>query len=337
MKKKTALITGGAGQDGSYLADLLLKKNYKVVSADRRSSRGSFWRHDFLGIKEKLIYEEIELTDHESIVRIFRKYIFDEVYNLASQSFVYSSFFTPIYTSDVCGLGCLRILEVIRNLNYKVKYYQASTSEMFGNNTAKKNYSFSPESPYASSKLFAHNVTQNYRKAYKIFACSGILFNHESPLRGEEFVTKKIIKGLVNIKYGKKEILKLGDIYSKRDWGHAKDYVIAIWKMLQKKIPKDYIISTKKSYSVKYFINLVAKELGMKIIWKGKGLKEAGYLENKKIICIDINFFRPNEVKSLRGFSSITKKELNWKPRYNIKSIVKEMVSAEIKYRENFI
>jgi GDPmannose 4,6-dehydratase len=333
MKKKVALITGGSGQDGSYLAELLLNKNYRVVIADRRSSRSDNWRHKFLSIEDKVIYEDFDLLDNESISRIFKKYIFDEVYNLAAQSFVQSSFSTPLYTSDVTAMGCLRILEIIRNLNYKVKFYQASSSEMIGNSHSKnynENCHFSPQSPYAIAKVFAHHITQNYRNSFNIFACCGILFNHESPLRAEEFVTRKIIKSLVNIKCGKQKILKLGNIYSKRDWGHAKDYVVAMWKMLQQKKPKDYVVATGKSYSIKYFINLAAKELGMKIVWKGKGINEKGYAGNKIIIAIDRKYFRPTEVHSLLGDPKKVIKELRWKTSYNIISLVKEMINKEI-------
>ena len=333
MKKKSALITGGSGQDGSYLAELLLNKNYQVVVADRRSSRSNNWRHKSLGIEKKIIYEDFDLLDNESISRIFKKYTFNEVYNLASQSFVQSSFNAPLYTSDVTAMGCLRILEIIRNLNYKVKFYQASSSEMIGNSPSKnynENTHFSPQSPYAVAKVFAHYITQNYRNSYNIFACCGILFNHESPLRGEEFVTRKIIKGLVNVKYGKQKILKLGNIYSKRDWGHAKDYVVAMWKMLQQKKPKDYVVATGKSYSIKYFVNLAAKELGMKIAWKGKGINEKAYTRNKMIIAIDRKYFRPTEVHSLLGDPKKVMKELRWKPNYNIISLVKEMINKEI-------
>ena len=333
MKKKIALITGGSGQDGSYLAKLLLNKNYRVVIADRRSSRSDNWRHKFLSIEDKVIYEDFDLLDNESISRIFKKYIFNEVYNLAAQSFVQSSFSAPLYTSDVTAMGCLRILEIIRNLNYKVKFYQASSSEMIGNSISKshnENSYFSPQSPYAIAKVFAHHITQNYRNSYNIFACCGILFNHESPLRGEEFVTRKIIKGLVNVKYGKQKILKLGNIYSKRDWGHAKDYVVAMWKMLQQKKPNDYVVATGKSYSIKYFVNLAAKELGMKIVWKGKGINEKGYVGNKMIIAIDRKYFRPTEVHSLLGDPKKIIKELRWKTSYNIISLVKEMINKEI-------
>ena len=336
MKKKIALITGGSGQDGSYLAKLLLSKNYRVVIADRRSSRSDNWRHKFLSIHEKVIYEDFDLLDNESISRIFKKYIFNEVYNLASQSFVQSSFNTPLYTSDVTAIGCLRILEIIRNLNYKVKFYQASSSEMIGNSVSKsynENSYFSPQSPYAIAKVFAHHITQNYRNSYNIFACCGILFNHESPLRGEEFVTRKIIKGLVNIKYGKQKILKLGNIYTKRDWGYAKDYMQAAWLMLQQKAPQDYVIATGKCYSIKDFINRCCNYLDLKIKWIGKGFDEKAInLRNKStIIKIDKIFFRKTEVFMLKGDSKKAKKILKWASSTNLNQLIKIMVDAELK------
>ena len=238
MKKKIALITGASGQDGSYLSEFLLKKNYKVVAGDRRSSRNDNWRHNFLNITNKVTYEDFDLTDIDSIYRLLSKYKFDEIYNLAAQSFVKTSFTTPISTSEVTALGTLRILEMIRCLLPNCKFYQASSSEMYGKTTSKsqnENTSFNPRSPYAISKVFAHYATKNYRESHNIFACSGILFNHESPLRGEEFVTRKIVKNLCEIKIKKRKYLELGNLYAKRDWGYAKDYVEAMWKMLQKK------------------------------------------------------------------------------------------------------
>jgi len=341
MKKKIALITGGSGQDGSYLAELLLNKNYRVVIADRRSSRSDNWRHKFLSIEDKVIYEDFDLLDNESISRIFKKYVFNEVYNLAAQSFVQSSFSAPLYTSDVTAMGCLRILEIIRNLNYKVKFYQASSSEMIGNSHSKnynENSYFSPQSPYAIAKVFAHHITQNYRNSYNIFACCGILFNHESPLRGEEFVTRKIIKGLVNIKYGIQKILKLGNIYTKRDWGYAKDYMEAAWLMMQQKVPQDYVVATGKSYSTKDFINRSCNYLGLKIKWIGNGIDEKAInLKNKStIIKIDKNFFRKTEVFALKGDTRKAKKILKWTSKTNLGQLIKIMIDAELKKIETY-
>ena len=237
MKKKIALITGASGQDGSYLCDFLLKKNYKVIAGDRRSSRNDNWRHNFLNITNKVIYEDFDLTDIDSIYRLLKKYKFNEIYNLAAQSFVKTSFTTPISTSEVTALGTLRILEMIRCLLPKCKFYQASSSEMYGKTKSRsqnENTNFYPRSPYAISKVFAHYATKNYRSLI-IFLLLWHSFNHESPLRGEEFVTRKIVKNLCEIKNGKRKYLELGNLYAKRDWGYAKDYVEAMWKMLQKK------------------------------------------------------------------------------------------------------
>ena len=338
MKKKIALITGSSGQDGSYLSELLLKKNYKVVCADRRSSRSDNWRHKYLGIENKVIYEDFDLLEYESIINILKKYRFDEIYNLAAQSFVFSSFKTPISTADITGLGVIRILEGIRSTNLKTKFYQASSSEMFGssinkNNSQNEQTPFEPQSPYAVSKCFAHNITKNYRKAYGIFACSGILFNHESPLRGEEFVTKKIIKSLVKIKHYKQSFLELGNIYARRDWGHAKDYVELMWQILNHKKPDDYVISTNKTYSVKEFINIACKKLKMNIKWSGNGIKERAIdIDTKKIIIkINKKFYRPSEVEFLRGDSSKARRVFKWSPNKTpIKSLVDKMISFEL-------
>ena len=337
--KKIALIFGITGQDGAYLLRLLLKKNYYVHGVKRRSSSFNTGRIDELYVDHhnksnfKLHYGD--LADSLSLLKIIKKTNPDEIYNLGAQSHVQVSFQVPEYTANVDALGTLRILDSIKTLNLekKTKFYQAGTSEMFGSSKPPQSERtmFYPRSPYAAAKLYAHWVTVNYREAYGIFACNGILFNHESPMRGETFVTKKIVKSLCNIKSGSNEKLYLGNLYAKRDWGHAKDYVLAMWKMMQKKVPKDYVISTGKQYSVKYFLNLVAKELKLKITWKGKGLRECGYLNNKKIVLIDKNYFRPTEVESLLGNSNKARKELNWKPSYNLKELVKDMVDQEIK------
>ena len=243
MKKKTALITGISGQDGAYLADLLLKKNYKIIGTDRRSARMNNWRLERLGIEKQIIFEEMELGETFEIERVFKKYNFDEVYNLAAQSFVGYSYDNPLVTSNINGLGVARFLEAIRLFSPKTKFYQASTSEMFGKNSRKQNETtnFLPVSPYAISKLYSHWMINLYRDAYGIFCCAGILFNHESPLRGEEFVTRKIVSELAKVKAKKIPYLELGNIYSRRDWGYAMDYVEAMWKMMQKKTPDDYV------------------------------------------------------------------------------------------------
>ena len=274
MKKKIALITGICGQDGAYLAELLLKKNYKVIGADRRSSRNNYWRLKKLKILDKIIIEDFELTEITNIFNLFKKYNFDEVYNLAAQSFVKASFSTPINTADVNSLGVLRILEVIRSQNKKIKFFQASTSEMIGNSINKsqnESAKFDPQSPYGASKVFAHQIVKNYRDAYGLHACSAISFNHESPLRGEEFVTKKIIKNLAEIKKKNISSFEIGNLYAKRDWGYAKDYVEAFWKMLQLKNPDDFVIATGKSYTIKHFLDLSLKKLNFRYKWQGKG------------------------------------------------------------------
>ena len=335
-KNKVALIFGVTGQDGSYLSRLLLNKGYKVHGVKRRSSSLNTQRIDDL-------YEDIndaknfflhygDLVDSLSIKQIISKIKPDEIYNLAAQSHVAVSFEIPNYTLMTNTLGALNILEAIKNINSKIKYYQAGTSEMFGSSPPPQSEitPFYPRSPYAISKLSAHWLTINYREAFNLFACNGILFNHESPVRGETFVTQKIIQALIKIKFKLQKKLFLGNLYAKRDWGHAEDYVIAIWKMLQQKKPKDLVISTGKQYSVKQFINIAANELKMPIVWKGSGLNEKGFLDKRVIIEINSKYFRPTEVESLRGNSYQAKKALNWKPKHSINSLIKDMISSEI-------
>ena len=339
MKKKVALIFGITGQDGSYLAKLLLQKKYLVHGVKRKSSSFNTGRIDDIyrdpHDKTNFFLHYGDVSDSLSVLKIVSDVKPDEIYNLAAQSHVGVSFEVPEYTANVDGLGTLRILDSIKilNLKKKIKFYQAGTSEMFGSSLPPQNEKtkFYPRSPYGVAKLYAHWITVNYREAYNIFACNGILFNHESPIRGETFVTKKIVTALCKIAQTGSGNLYLGNLYAKRDWGHAKDYVVAMWKMLQQKKPKDYVISSGKQYSVKYFIYLVSKELGIKIIWKGKGVNEKGYLNNKAIISIDKKYFRPSEVNSLLGDSKKARKELSWKSHYNIYSLVKEMVAEEIK------
>ena len=342
MKNKVALIFGITGQDGSYLADFLLKKNYTVHGIKRRSSSFNTARIDHLyqdphEKKRKFILHYGDITDAISVSSLIKNIKPDEIYNLAAQSHVAVSFEVPEYTASADGIGALRILEAIKfhGFEKKTKFYQAGTSEMFGKvveipQTEKT--PFYPRSPYGVAKVYAHWITVNYRESYNIFACNGILFNHESPVRGETFVTKKIIMGLCRIKTGKQKKIFLGNLSAKRDWGHAKDYVEAMWKMLQRKKPQDYVISTGKQYSVKDFINLSLKELKIKYYWKGKGINEKCY--NDKGSCIiecDKEYFRPLEVDTLLGNSSKARKELNWKPKFNITDLVKEMVKEELK------
>ena len=337
--KKIALIFGITGQDGAYLAKFLLKKNYIVHGVKRRSSSLNTERVNDIYLdphqKTNFYMHYGDLTDSLSTLKLIKKIIPDEIYNLAAQSHVAVSFEVPEYTANVDGIGALRILDAIKTLGYskKVKFYQAGTSEMFGASKPPQNEktNFYPRSPYGAAKLYAHWITVNYREAYNIYACNGILFNHESPKRGETFVTKKIVTSLCQIAKTGTGHLYLGNLYARRDWGHAKDYVVAMWKMLQQKKPKDYVISSGKQYSVKYFIYLVCQELGIKITWKGKGVNEKAYLNKKTIISVDKKYFRPAEVDSLLGDSSKAKKELKWSPKYDIYSLTKEMVNEEIK------
>jgi GDPmannose 4,6-dehydratase len=336
MKKK-ALIFGVTGQDGAYLSKFLLSKKYDVFGVKRRSSSLNTQRVDDIYIdphrktKFKMLYGD--LTDSLSILKIINLIKPHEIYNLGAQSHVQVSFEVPEYTANVDALGTLRILDSIKTLNMesKIKFYQAGTSEMFGATKPPQNEKslFYPRSPYAAAKLYAHWITINYREAYNIFACNGILFNHESPLRGETFVTKKIVSALCRIKQKNNEILYLGNIYSKRDWGHALDYVEAMWLMLQQNKPDDYVIATGKQYTVKNFINLVCKKLKINLRWKGKGLKEIGYWKDKPIIKIDPKYFRPTEVDSLLGSSNKARRVLKWKTKYDINMLIDEMITHE--------
>ena len=341
MKKRKALIFGVTGQDGAYLSKFLLKKNYIVYGVKRRSSIINTKRIDDIykdiNYKSNFVLLYGDLTDATSILNLIKKVAPHEIYNLAAQSHVKVSFEVPEYSADVNGLGTLRILESIRSLNFekKIKFYQAGTSEMFGCTKDKfqnENTSFQPVSPYGVSKCFAHWITKNYRDAYGIFACNGILFNHESPIRGETFVTKKIIEGLVKIKKGRQKKLFLGNLYSKRDWGHAKDYIEAMWKMLQQKKPDDYVIGTGKTFTIKDFVNKAAKKIGLNLKWVGKGIQEKAInIENKKVIIeCKKRYFRPLEVDFLRGNAFKAKKLLKWSPKLSINNLIDEMIQYEI-------
>ena len=336
---KVALIFGITGQDGAYLSRFLLKKKYIVHGVKRRSSSFNTSRIDSIyndpKFNKKFFLHYGDITDSLSVLKIIKNVKPDEVYNLAAQSHVAVSFEMPEYTANADALGPLRILEAIRSLQNlkKIKFYQAGTSEMFGKVTEipqNEKTPFHPRSPYGSAKLYGHWITINYREAYKIFACNGILFNHESPFRGETFVTKKIISALVQIKSGSQNKLYLGNLYAKRDWGHAKDYVEAMWKMMNQKIAKDYVVATGKQSTVKNFINLAAKELNMKINWKGKGMNEKGYYNNKIIIQCEKKYFRPLEVDTLLGDASKARKELKWKVRFNLKTLIQDMIRDEL-------
>jgi GDPmannose 4,6-dehydratase len=340
MKKKIALIFGITGQDGAYLAKLLLSKKYIVHGVKRRSSSLNTSRIDDIyqdpHSKRNFYLHYGDVTDSLSVLKNIAFIKPNEIYNLSAQSHVKVSFDVPEYTANVDAIGALRILDAIKSLKLekKIKYYQAGTSEMFGASKPPQSEktNFYPRSPYAAAKLYAHWITINYREAYGIFACNGILFNHESPIRGETFVTKKIVSALCKIINNNQKKLYLGNLYAKRDWGHAKDYVIAMWKMLQRKKPDDFVIATGQQYSVKEFINFTAKELGILIQWKGRGVNEKGYWNNKCIIEIDKQYFRPTEVNSLKGDSSKARRILGWKPNTSIKSLIKEMIEFENSY-----
>jgi GDPmannose 4,6-dehydratase len=348
---KTALITGITGQDGSYLAELLLSKGYHVHGIKRRSSSFNTDRIDHLyqdphekNVRFTLHYGD--LTDATNLIRVIQEIQPDEIYNLAAQSHVKVSFETPEYTANADGLGALRILEAVRllGLEKKTRIYQASTSEMFGKvqgTPQTETTPFYPRSPYGVAKLFAHWITINYREAYGMYAVSGILFNHESPLRGETFVTRKITRGLAKIVHGLQDKIFLGNLDAKRDWGHARDYVEAMYLMLQQPDPEDYVIATGITTSVRNFVIMAFREAGIEIEFRGKGEKEKGYVtrvynkdvlleEGKEVVAIDTNYYRPTEVDMLVGDPSKAQQKLGWVPQYDLDALVKEMVQADI-------
>ena len=344
---KKALITGITGQDGSYLAEILLEKGYEVHGIKRRSSLINTARIDHLyqhphEQNRKFILHHGDLTDATSLIRIIQEIQPDEIYNLAAQSHVAVSFEEPEYTANSDALGALRILEAIRilKLENKTKFYQASTSELYGSvqeTPQTENTPFYPRSPYGVAKLYSYWITINYREAYGIYACNGILFNHESPVRGETFVTRKISKALARIKLGLQKKMFLGNLNALRDWGHAKDYVEAQWLMLQQKQPDDFVIATGKQYSVRDFVNIASDNLDMQINWSGKGLNEKGSYNGKVIIEVDPRYFRPTEVETLLGDSSKAKKILKWEPKITFEQLVKEMTDEDFKLTKNLV
>ena len=359
MKKKTAIIFGVTGQDGSYLSEILLEKNYNVHGVKRKSSSFNTSRIDHIYESKQKKYKSFylhygDITDSSFVIKILSQIYPDEVYNLAAQSHVAVSFHIPEYTANVNALGTLRILEAVRMLipKKKIKFYQASTSELFGNSKEKKQSEktvFSPSSPYAIAKLFSYYVTENYRKAYNIYASNGILFNHESSRRGETFVTRKISMSVSNIVFKKQNVLYLGNIDSKRDWGHAKEYAEMQWRILQQKKPDDYVISTDKQYSIRQFVEYCFKYVGVQIRWVGKGINEKGVISNltpkkyslnhlkkgQKVVELKKKYFRPSDVVSLNGDSSKARRLLNWKPKYKINDIVEEMMNSDLKKTED--
>lgn len=343
---KKALITGVTGQDGAYLAEFLLTKGYEVHGIKRRTSLFNTDRIDHLFEDPKIsgkkfILHHGDMTDSSSLLRIIQQVQPDEIYNLAAQSHVAVSFEEPEYTANSDALGALRILEAIRilGLTKKTKYYQASTSELYGlvqEIPQKETTPFYPRSPYAVAKLYAYWITVNYREAYGIYACNGILFNHESPLRGETFVTRKITRALARIKLGTQDCLYLGNLDAKRDWGHAKDYVVMQWMMLQQNHPEDFVIATNQQKSVRDFVSIAAQELGIEVSWKGHGVEEKGYDQNGKcIVAVDPKYFRPTEVETLLGDATKAKEKLGWEPKISFSELVKEMVKADFIVAQN--
>jgi GDPmannose 4,6-dehydratase len=344
-QSKVALITGITGQDGAYLAEFLLKKGYIVHGVKRRSSLFNTDRIDHLYQdphvkKASFILHYGDLTDSTNLIRIIQQVQPDEIYNLAAMSHVAVSFETPEYTANADGIGTLRILEAIRilGLEKKTRFYQASTSELYGlvqETPQKETTPFYPRSPYAVAKLYAYWITVNYREAYGMYACNGILFNHESPVRGETFVTRKITRALARIKLGLQDCLYLGNLDALRDWGHAKDYVEMQWLMLQQDQPEDFVIASGEQYSVRQFIEISAGELGISIKWKGKGVNEKGYdADGKCIVQVDTRYFRPTEVETLLGDPTKAREKLGWIPKITFRELVSEMVREDLKSAE---
>jgi len=341
---KKALITGVTGQDGAYLAEFLLKKGYEVHGVKRRTSLFNTDRIDHLyrdphekGVK--LFLHHGDMTDSSSLTRIIQQVLPDEIYNLAAQSHVQVSFEEPEYTANSDAIGPLRILEAMRilGLEKKTRFYQASSSELYGlvqETPQKETTPFYPRSPYAVAKLYAYWITVNYREAYGMYACNGILFNHESPIRGETFVTRKITRALARIKLGLQETVYLGNLNAKRDWGHARDYVEMQWLMLQQKQAEDFVIATGEQYSVRDFVNAAAKEVGFKVSWKGKGVNEKGYAGGKCIVSVDPKYFRPTEVETLLGDASKARRKLGWTPKVKLPELVAEMMREDLKADE---
>jgi GDPmannose 4,6-dehydratase len=345
MTKKTALITGITGQDGAYLAEFLLKKGYTVHGLKRRTSLFNTDRIDHLYQdphvdNRKLILHHGDMTDSSSLIRIIQQVQPDEIYNLAAQSHVAVSFEEPEYTANSDALGVLRLLEAIRilGLDKKTRFYQASTSELYGlvqETPQKETTPFYPRSPYAVAKMYGYWIVVNYREAYGIYACNGILFNHESPVRGETFVTRKITRGLARIKLGLQDTLYLGNMDAKRDWGHARDYVEMQWLMLQQEQPDDFVIATGLQYSVRDFVNAAAGVLGMQIRWEGQGIEEKGYDPSGRcIVAVDPRYFRPTEVETLLGDPSKAKEKLGWTPTTSFSELVAEMAREDLKAAE---
>jgi len=334
---KTAIVTGITGQDGAYLAELLLAKGYKVIGTYRRTSSVNFWRLKYVGVfgHENLHLTEYDLTDLSSSIRLVQDTQPDEIYNLAAQSFVGVSFEQPITTAEITGIGPVNLLEAIRIVNSKVKFYQASTSEMFGKVQQvpqTEDTDFYPRSPYGVAKLYAHWMTINYRESYNIFGTSGILFNHESPLRGQEFVTRKITDTVAKIVHGQARELRLGNMNAKRDWGYAKDYVEGMWAMMQADEPDTYVLATNRTETVRSFVEMAFKAVNIEIAWKGQDEDEIGYnaITNDKLIVVDKAFYRPAEVELLIGDAAKAKAKLRWEAPTNLEELCALMVNADL-------
>ncbi len=339
---KTAIITGVTGQDGAYLTKLLLEKGYNVIGTYRRTSSVNFWRLKELDVlsHKDLELVEFDLTDLSCCLRLIEKVNPDEVYNLAAQSFVGVSFEQPVTTAEITGIGPVNLLEAVRIVKPNTKFYQASTSEMFGKVQEipqRESTAFYPRSPYGAAKLYAHWMVINYQESYNIFASSGILFNHESPLRGLEFVTRKITDGVAKIKLGLQQHIELGNLDAKRDWGHAKDYVVGMWKMLQHDRPGVYVLATNRTVTVRDFVTMAFKAIDVDLVWQGVGIDEVGISKssNKVVVKINEKFFRPAEVELLIGDYSLANKELDWLPSTGLEEMCSEMVLADISRNEN--
>ncbi len=342
MSQKTAIITGISGQDGAYLAQLLLDKGYVVYGTFRRTSSVNFWRIQELGIDTHpdLHLVEFDLTDMSSMLRLLHQSAATEVYNLAAQSFVGVSFDQPVTTAEITGVGALNILEAIRIVNPAIRYYQASTSEMFGKVQAipqDESTPFYPRSPYGVAKLYAHWMTVNYRESYGIFGTSGILFNHESPLRGREFVTRKITDGIAKIKLGMLDTLELGNLDAKRDWGYAREYVDGMWRMLQVDTPDTYVLATNRMETVRDFVTMAAKAAGFELAWEGRAEQETGIdvRSGRKLVAVNPKFYRPAEVELLIGNPEKARKSLGWEPKTSLESLCAMMVEADLRRNAN--
>jgi GDPmannose 4,6-dehydratase len=339
---KSALVTGVTGQDGAYLKELLLRKSYRVYGTYRRTSSVNFWRLEEVGVANhpNLHLVEYDLTDLGATTRLLQKIDASEIYNLAAQSFVGVSFDQPVTTGQITGLGVVNLLEAIRLVNSKIRFYQASTSEMFGKVQAipqDESTAFYPRSPYGIAKLYAHWMTINYRESYDMFASSGILFNHESPLRGREFVTRKITDSFAKIKLGKLDVLELGNMDAKRDWGFAKEYVEGMWRMLQTDTPDTYVLATNRTETVRDFVTMAAKAAGFELAWQGQGEREIAKdcESGRTLVCVNPKFYRPAEVELLIGNPDKAKKELGWVPKTTLEELCQMMVEADLRRNEN--